>query len=71
MAKSLLKQVLKTVGKLVMSNTGKAIGNVLNGLAIAIGRNLVTDAIMGNNIMEELKREKTILRQELQTEYKT
>ena len=43
MAKSLFKPVLKTVGKVVKSNTGKAIGNVLKEQAIKSGANLVTD----------------------------
>ena len=58
MAKSLFKPVLNTVGKVVKSNTGKAIGNVLKEQAIESGANLVTDVIMGNNIKEGLKREK-------------
>ena len=38
------------------SNTGRAIGNVLKEQSINSGTNLVTDAIMGNNIKEGLKK---------------
>ena len=58
MAKSLFKPVLKTVGKEVDSDTGKSISNVLNKQAINRAAFLVTDAIMGENMKEGLKRKK-------------
>ena len=57
MAKSLFKPVLNTVGKVLKSNTGKAIGHAIKEQAIETGTNLLTDAIKGNNMQEGLKRE--------------
>ena len=58
MAKSLFKPVINTVGKVVKSNAGKANGHAIQEQAVESGANLVTDAIMGNNIKEGIKREK-------------
>ena len=57
LAKNLFQPIVRTVGRAVKSNTGRAIGNALKEQAINSGTNLVTDALMGNNIKEGLKRE--------------
>ena len=57
LAKNLFQPIVRTVSKAVKSNTGRAIGNALKEQAINSGTNLVTDALMGNDLKEGLKRE--------------
>ena len=44
LAKSLFKPLRKTLGKVVKSNTGKAIGNAIKEQVIESGTNLTVDA---------------------------
>ena len=57
LAKNLFQPIVRTVGRAVKSNTGRAIGNALKEQAINSGTNLVADALMGNNLKDGLKRE--------------
>ena len=57
LAKSLFKPVMRTVGKVVKSNTGKAIGNAIKEQVIESGANLAVDALRGNNIRDGINRE--------------
>ena len=56
-AKNLFQPLVRTIGKAVNSNTGRAIGKALKEQAIESGTNLVTDVLRGNNISEGFKRE--------------
>ena len=56
-AKNLFQPLVRTIGKAVNSNTGRAIGKALKEQAIESGTNLVTDVLRGNNISEGSKRE--------------
>ena len=57
LAKNLFKPIVRTVGKAVKSNTGRAIGNALKEQAIETGTNLLTDVIVGNDLNQGLNRE--------------
>jgi hypothetical protein len=56
-AKNLFQPVVRTIGKAIKSNTGKAIGNALKEQAIESGTNLMKDVILGNDLKEGVHRE--------------
>ena len=49
--------MIRTVGKAVKSNTGKAIGNAIKEQVIESGTNLAVDALRGNNLRDGINRE--------------
>ena len=63
LAKSLFKPVMRTVGKAVKSNTGKAIGNAIKEQVIESGTNLAVDALRGNNLRDGINREVNAFKQ--------
>ena len=63
LAKSLFKPVMRTVGKAVKSNTGKAIGNAIKEQVIESGANLAVDALRGNNLRDGINREVNAFKQ--------
>ena len=63
LAKSLFKPVMRTVGKAVKSNTGKAIGNAIKEQVIINGTNLTVDALRGNNLRDGINREVNAFKQ--------
>jgi len=56
-AKNLFQPIVRTIGKAVNSNTGRAIGKALKEQAIESGTNLVTDVLRGNSLSEGFNRE--------------
>ena len=56
-AKNLFQPIIKTIGRAVKSNTGKAIGKAIKEQVIESGTNLATDVLRGNNLSEGLNRE--------------
>ena len=57
LAKGLFKPAIESIGRVVRSNTGQAIGNALKNQAIDTAKNLATDVLTGNNLKEGVKRE--------------
>ena len=57
LAKGLFKPAIESIGRVVRSNTGQAIGNALKNQAIDTAKNLATDVLSGNNLKEGIKRE--------------
>ena len=57
LAKGLFKPAIESIGRVVRSNTGQAIGNALKNQAIDTAKNLATDVLSGNNLKEGVKRE--------------
>ena len=57
LAKGLFKPAIESIGRVVKSNTGKAIGNALKNQAIDTAKNLATDVLSGNPLKEGVKRE--------------
>ena len=57
LANGLFKPAIESIGRVVKSNTGKAIGNALKNQAIDTAKNLATDVLTGNNLKEGVKRE--------------
>ena len=57
LAKGLFKPAIESIGRVVRSNTGQAIGNALKNQAIDTAKNLATDVLNGNNLKEGVKRE--------------
>ena len=55
--KNLFQPIIKTIGRAVKSNTGKAIGKAIKEHVIESGTNLATDVLRGNNLSEGLNRE--------------
>ena len=47
---------MRTVGKAVKSNTGKAIGNAIKEQVNESGTNLAVDALRGNNLSDGINR---------------
>ena len=56
-AKNLFQPIVRTIGKAINSNTGRAIGKALKEQAIESGTNLVTDVLRGNSLSEGFNRE--------------
>ena len=56
-AKNLFKPIIRTLGRAVNSNTGKAIGKAIKEQVIQSGVNLASDALRENNLSEGLNRE--------------
>ena len=56
-AKNLFQPIVRTIGRAVKSNTGRAIGNALKEQVIESGTNLAKDIILGNDLKEGVKRE--------------
>ena len=56
-SKKLVPTQIKTIGRVVKSNTGKAIGKAIREQVIESGTNLATDVLRGNNLSEGLNRE--------------
>ena len=56
-AKNLFQPIVKTIGRAVKSNTGRAIGNALKEQVIESGTNLAKDIILGNDLKEGVNRE--------------
>ena len=46
----LFKPTIESIGRVVRSNTGQAIGNALKNQAIDTAKNLATDVLTGNNL---------------------
>ena len=63
LAKSLFKPMMRTVGKVVKSNTGKSIGNSIKEQVIESGTNLAADALRGINLRDGINRELNTFRQ--------
>ena len=63
LAKSLFKPMIRTVGKAVISNTGKAIGNAIKEQVKESGTNLAVDALRGNNLRDGINREVNAFKQ--------
>ena len=63
MAKSLFQPVIRTIGKAVKSNTGKAIGKAIKEQVIESGTNLAVDALRGNNLRDGINREVNTLKE--------
>ena len=57
LAKGLFKPAIESIGRVVKSNTGKAIGNALKNQAIDTAKNLAADVLSGNPLKEGVKRE--------------
>ena len=57
LAKGLFKPAIESIGRVVRSNTGQAIGNALKNQAIDTAKNLATDVLTGSNLREGVKRE--------------
>ena len=57
LAKGLFKPAIESIGRVVRSNTGQAIGNALKNQAIDTAKNLATDVLSGKNLKEGVKRE--------------
>ena len=57
LAKGLFKPAIESIGRVVKSNTGKAIGNALKNQAIDTAKNLAADVLSGNPLNEGVKRE--------------
>ena len=57
LAKGLFKPAIESIGRVMRSNTGQAIGNALKNQAIDTAKNLATDVLTGNNLKEGVKRE--------------
>ena len=57
LAEGLFKPAIESIGRVVRSNTGQAIGNALKNQAIDTAKNLATDVLSGNNLKEGVKRE--------------
>ena len=62
-AKNLFQPIVRTIGKAVNSNTGRAIGKALKEQAIESGTNLVTDVLRGNSLSEGFSREVNIIKE--------
>ena len=56
-AKNLFQPIVRTIGRAVKSNTGRAIGNALKEQVIESGTNLAKDIILGNDLKEGVNRE--------------
>ena len=65
LAKGLFKPAIESIGRVVRSNTGQAIGNALKNQAIDTAKNLATDVLTGNNLKEGVKREVHNIKTEL------
>ena len=48
-AKNVFQPIIRTIGRAVKSNTGKAIGKTIKEQVIESGANLATDVLRGNN----------------------
>ena len=57
LAKGLFKPAIETIGRVVKSNTGKAVGRVLKKQAIETATNLAGDILSGNSLKEGVERE--------------
>ena len=57
LAKGLFKPAMETIGRVVKSNTGKAVGRVLKKQAIETATNLAGDILSGNSLKEGVERE--------------
>ena len=57
LAKGLFKPAMETIGRVVKSNTGKAVGRVLKKQAIETATNLAGDILSGNSFKEGVERE--------------
>ena len=47
LAEGLFKPAIESIGRVVRSNTGQAIGNALKNQAIDTAKNLATDVLIG------------------------